>query len=70
MMLFDDDDDNDDDDAADDDDDIIIGNTRWLWASSKTWKIWDLTCKISSYHHEVVKSRHSLELYIDMGSNM
>jgi len=73
MMLFDDDDDdddNDDDDAADDDDDIIIGNTRWLWASSKIWKIWDLTCKISSYHHEVVKSRHSLELYIDMGSNM
>ena len=65
-----DDDDEDDDDADDDDDDIIIRNTRWLWAISQIWKIWDLTCKISSYHHEVVKSRHPLELYIDLGSNM
>ena len=66
--------DNDDDDEDDDDDDadiiIIIGNTRWLWAISKIWKIWDLTCKISSHHHEFFKIRHPLELYIDMGSNM
>ena len=66
-MLLDDDDDEDDD--ADDDDDII-GSTRWLWAISKIWKIWDLTCKISSHHHEFFKIRHPLELYIDMGSNM
>ena len=59
----------DDDDDAADDDDIIIGNTRWLWAISQIWKIWDLTCKISSYHHEVLKSATPLN-YIDMGSNM
>ena len=59
----------DDDDDADDDDDIIIGNTRLLWAISQIWKIWDLTCKISSYHHEVLKSATPLN-YIDMGSNM
>ena len=75
-MLFDDDDDDDDDDADagddddDDDDDIIIGNTRWLWAISKIWKICDLTSKISSYHHEVLEFRRPLELYIDMESNM
>ena len=64
-MLLDDDDDEDDD--ADDDD--IIGSTRWLWAISKIWKIWDLTCKISSSSRGI-KIRHPLELYIDMGSNM
>ena len=42
----------DDDDGEDDDDDIIIGNTRWLWAISKIWKIWDL---IYRYLHIIMR---------------
>jgi hypothetical protein len=49
-MLLDDDDDGEDDDDADDD--IIIGNTRWLWAISKIWKIWDL---IYRYLHIIMR---------------
>jgi hypothetical protein len=51
MLLDDDDDDGEDDDDADDDD-IIIGNTRWLWAISKIWKIWDL---IYRYLHIIMR---------------
>jgi len=56
MMIMIVDDDIGDDIGGDDDDDIITGNTRWLWAISKIWKIWDLTCKISSHHHELLRS--------------
>ena len=53
MLLDDnDDDDGEDNDDADDDDDIIIGNTRWLWAISKIWKIWDL---IYRYLHIIMR---------------
>ena len=47
-MLLDDDDDGEDDDDAD----IIIGNTGWLWAISKIWKIWDL---IYRYLHIIMR---------------